>query len=429
MKTLIKIIIVAVLAGVTFKYLEERNISVSELLSGTIGRISRLIDELEETPPAVTEEARTADVNRSGLTPLDVNSGNIRRTDEDAAVHEADLTSLALNSDAIEEVIAAEYAVETGKEAGYERFQVLDRYAVNTPPHAEESIESLVNWLMKSASSELDRARLIFTWIATHVGYDDHGFNTGNYSETSPEGVFRNRVSVCQGYAELFTRMCSLAGIEAYTITGYAKGITYRRGQPINDTNHAWNVALADGEWRLFDVTWGAGYGTAVRGQLVSVSEFNDFWFDVSPADCIFSHLPEDNRWQLMVPAVTLRQFETMPYVSALFFKMGFSGKQCLREYLNGTISTLPRAYMTSSDIRVVSLPWSGTLEAGEVIMARVIAGEGIIPAYKSGGRIIKMEPDGETYCARIRLEPGEFALMITTGGGSYETVLEYVVE
>ncbi|MBE0675995.1 MAG: hypothetical protein IH591_15165 [Bacteroidales bacterium] len=439
MKKLLKIIILAVVAGATYKYLTEKEISVADLAGRALERVSSLVSDFAESVgeqqknhiidrPAYGDE-NTSDINRSGLSAYD--SGIPYRHPGRTPELEADSNPTAILSPAPAEMRyeAVEYVIAAKPSSGRERFSELDNYAMNVPAQAEATMESLVAWLMKPAYTELEKARLIFTWIATHVSYDDYGFNSGNYSDTSPEGVFRNRVSVCQGYSELFTRLCDIARLEAHTITGYAKGITYQKGQTITGTNHAWNIIRLDGRYRLFDVTWAAGYGKAVRGKLVSVSEFNDFWFDVSPADFIFSHLPEDDMFQFLVPTITQRQFERLPYVSGLFFKMGFSGNQCLGEFLAGTLTTLPQTYLTSYDIKVVSMPWSGTLQAGEVIRIRIMAEEGVTPAYQSGGKITRMQPEGGMYTATIRLEPGEFALMTTTGGGSYETVLEYVVE
>jgi len=441
MKKLINLIILAVLAALTCKYLVERDVNVTDILSGTVEKVTSIANDLRaaenlnlwmqsndsDLSTGVTEHPSTTspDIPASTSPPLQ------NTPDHKAADNYDNGNAGRKNGSAIPEAYdnVIEYIIEPKPGSKSDRFPVLDEYATTTPRHAEASIESLVDWLIKPASTDLEKTRLIFTWIATHVSYDDAGYNTGRYSDTSPEGVFRNRVSVCQGYSELFTRMCSIAGLEAYTVKGYAKGISYREGQPISGTNHAWNIVMADGRLRLFDATWAAGYGTAVRGRLVSVKRFDDFWFDVSPADFIFTHFPADERLQLLPVPITRQQFQRMPYASGLFFKIGFNGNQCLNEYLGGTLTSLPESYNTSYDVRVVSMPWSGRLKAGQVIRFKVLAGEGVTPAYESGGQIIRMKPDGDIYSATIRLEPGEFSLLATSGVFFFETVLKYMVE
>jgi hypothetical protein len=314
---------------------------------------------------------------------------------------------------------------------GSERFPYLDNYARETPRKAEASLQSLVEWLMKEANSEIEKARLIFTWIASNVRYDDHGFNTGNYSGTSASEVLSNRVAVCHGYSELFTEMCRIAGLKAETISGYAKGITYRPGERFDETNHSWNAAIIDNEWRLFDVTWGAGYGKGVNGRLVTVMEFEDYWFCASPEEAIFTHFPQEEKWQFNSPRISLSRFEKMPYVPASFFKMGFSGEICFPGVLDGTIESLPKAYSIKEDIQLLEMPYSGTLSEGKTISLKIRAGEGIVPAYTNGGYIKQMNKSGEEYSASFSLLPGDFSILINTGKPdmTYDVVVEYIVD
>lgn len=409
MKKLVKLIFIAVIAGVTYKYLTDKDIKVADVFSKVKGWVISVVEEVEGVE-------KVEENYSSGVPEFNVMIEN----NEQAAVSTAPVPDA---SEAVEYPVAAKYY------AGAGQFSGLDKYAMETPPEAEASMESLVDWLMTHAEGELEKARLIYTWIATHVSYDDNGFNTGNYSDTSPAGVFRYRVSVCQGYGELFTAMCRLAGLEAETITGYAKGISYSPGSGFSDTNHAWNAAKIDGEWRLFDVTWGSGYGRGVNGRLVSVQEFNDYWFNVNPDECVFSHLPGNDAWQFNSPKISKYQFESMPYVSSAYFKLGFSGSECLSAILDGRIDALPVAYSTSAILKVVSMPYSGRIPSGQTIRLRVKAEEGVIPAYENDGHITNMTLEGNEYTALVRTVPGEFKLMVTYGGGSYETALEYRVE
>ena len=59
-----------------------------------------------------------------------------------------------------------------------------------------------------------------------------------------------DRHGVCQGYAELFRDMCTLAGLEVNFIGGEA---TNSSGKT---ESHAWNQVKIDGTWYNVDVTW-----------------------------------------------------------------------------------------------------------------------------------------------------------------------------
>src|SRR5208283_1308608 len=104
------------------------------------------------------------------------------------------------------------------------RFPKEDAYAASVPEKYKSTMEDLVSYLVKPAKNNMEKARLIFTWLALNISYDDDGFNSGRYSDCSPVHVFTSRKSVCQGYCELFEKMGTLAGLDIVTINGYAKG-------------------------------------------------------------------------------------------------------------------------------------------------------------------------------------------------------------
>ena len=111
------------------------------------------------------------------------------------------------------------------------------------------------------------------------------------------------------------------------TISGYAKGYGDKKGDSFENksSDHAWNIVKINGVWRVFDVTWGDGYGiTDKNGKLVSIDQFTDDWFNVSPYETIFSHYPEDEEFLLIKDKLTLKQFESLPEIEVSAFKTGF---------------------------------------------------------------------------------------------------------
>ena len=152
-------------------------------------------------------------------------------------------------------------------------YTYLDEIAKSVPESETASMERLVNYLKPYANNEISKTRLIFIWMATHIQYDDDGYNSGHYAATNGESVFKNRSSVCAGYSALFESLALLMGLECVSINGYAKGYSSRNNQSYTQTNHAWNAVKINGAWKLIDVTWGSGYGKTVNGRLHSISE------------------------------------------------------------------------------------------------------------------------------------------------------------
>jgi len=439
MKTILKIIFFGIIAGATYKYLNERNINVVEKSREAIEWLELKTKEIkaagdEKTSPPASNDIGTRSANNiNSFTAL-----NKKASASPAPSHEdvqpeipAGIQPAQSVNSATDESEAEEYLIPEKPSSATPGFPELDKYAKNIPAQSEPSLENLAASLISHASNDLEKTRLIFTWIATHIAYDDNGFNTGNYSDTKAESVLRNRVSVCQGYSDLFLALGKLAGLEIVTITGYSKGITYSPGSTLTDTDHAWNAVKIDGQWKLFDVTWAAGYGKGVNGRLVTVMQFNDYWFDTRSDEFIFSHLPSDEQWQLNDTRISKEQFERLPYVSSLFFKMGFNGNYCYPSALNGTINELPDTYYVNGDIRMVSMPYDKMIRSGKTIKVRVKSDKAVKIAYSNNGRITEMAKDGNEFSAIIRTTPGSLSLMANFGGDAmtYDTFLEYVVE
>lgn len=194
-------------------------------------------------------------------------------------------------------------------------FRSVDQRALAVPPRFATSIQSLVAQLCPRTYSETQKARAIYRWITANIGYDLDSIRGPRKSQEA-EDVLRSRLGVCEGYARLFHAMAEEAGLEAVYIVGRGHQDA-RRHLPYPITiYHAWNAVKVAGRWRLLDATWGAGYIRADR----FVSEFEDFWFSTPPDQFIFTHLPEEDRWQLMMRPWSEARFDRAPRLNKFYF-------------------------------------------------------------------------------------------------------------
>lgn len=169
----------------------------------------------------------------------------------------------------------------------------------------EGSVEYLVYEITKINESPSKVTKEIYDWITENIEYDMEGLITGAV-DRSAEGTFVNRKSVCTGYAELFCKMCKLAGIDSvFVVIGCVKKES-REVKEIRDDRHAWNIVKYSGEWHIVDCTWGAGY-------VDSSNEFHfnkdEFYFDADPSSLIKTHFPDEERWQMLGFPVTFEEF------------------------------------------------------------------------------------------------------------------------
>ena len=211
----------------------------------------------------------------------------------------------------------------------------LDSMIREIPLAETYQVSAVAKYINLFAKTDLEKCRGIYVFITEFIAYDDKGYNTGNYLPCDAVSVLQNKKAVCAGQAQLFDALALALHLKSEEVIGYAKGYSYQNGSHFEKSNHAWNRVFINGIWKYFDATWGNGYGyTDKNGNLVSVKQFDETWFNVSEWDMVYSHFPEDSKKITIVPKVTLAMFEKMPYYTpSQFIFKGFDGKQLYANY------------------------------------------------------------------------------------------------
>ncbi len=98
---------------------------------------------------------------------------------------------------------------------------------------------------VEDGMSDLEKALVLHDYLVREVDYDYENFLLENIPASSflLDGVFVQRVAVCAGYADAYSLLLSLCGIDSYYISS-------------ETMNHAWNIVKIDGEWYHVDTTW-----------------------------------------------------------------------------------------------------------------------------------------------------------------------------
>ena len=108
--------------------------------------------------------------------------------------------------------------------------------------------------------NDYEKATAIYEWIINEVTYDGITFekvingnsNVSQYHCFYLEGVFNDKLAVCDGISKAFASLCSMEGIPCVQISGVSKA---------TNVNHAWNKILIGDNWYIVDATSG---GTVV---------------------------------------------------------------------------------------------------------------------------------------------------------------------
>lgn len=189
------------------------------------------------------------------------------------------------------------------------QFNQIDEAVKNIPRSKEKSIENITKYIQENSSSDLEKARGAYYWIANNIKYDVKKYLKDEPSNFQPEKVLKKRKAVCAGYSSLYMEMCRQMNIPCEIISGYSKDYGDKKNQQFNEADHAWNAIKIDSTWLLLDVTWASGH--IKQGFFVKrfKREFEDKYFNPVPSEFIFDHLPEIPMWQLLNYPITVKLF------------------------------------------------------------------------------------------------------------------------
>ncbi len=199
-------------------------------------------------------------------------------------------------------------------------FAAIDDYARAIKVLPGEDAKSLAGRVTKTAATDVEKARALYVWLTENILYDAAGYFSGSYGTVSVQEVLGTGKSVCQGFANLFESMSRAVGLDAVTISGWAKGSTYSPETfDRSPANHAWNAVKIEESWFLIDCAWGAGHLS--EGEFVKC--FDPFYFMPPPEQFNYSHFPNNADWQLLNPPVTKEAFLKNPKTWSNFFRCG----------------------------------------------------------------------------------------------------------
>lgn len=193
------------------------------------------------------------------------------------------------------------------------------------------SYEDLTDKIKIDFTTDEDRARAAFAWIAINVEYKTKGVNKIQkirFSYTSDEDLqtqkdqfrrdlaletIQSRKALCEGYATLFQEICSLLNIECTIIPGAAKRFISEIGNNNLPSNHAWNAVKINGKWKLADITWAAG--SVDYAKMEFRKEYTPAYFDSDPKEFAMKHYPDNQEWLLLNKEFTREEFALQPAI------------------------------------------------------------------------------------------------------------------
>jgi transglutaminase/protease-like cytokinesis protein 3 len=225
----------------------------------------------------------------------------------------------------------------------------------------------LAHTLVMPYSTDIQKVRAIFSWVAQHIEYKVKKSNSRSYTSSGSiklkpidsninsadeyvaELVLRNQSGVCEGYARLFKTLCDYAGIKCTLVTGYARGDINHIGTQFI-SNHYWNVVFVDSAWHLIDVTWASGYFTYYSNEFIK--HFDDYYFFTDPDLFIRDHFPDDLQWTLLTTPHAPEEFSNSPFKQRAFVKYNIYFFSPRSGIINAVVGDTIRIELETSDMQ-----------------------------------------------------------------------------
>ncbi len=120
----------------------------------------------------------------------------------------------------------------------------------------EEEAPKVLESLNLEGKSDYQKARAIYNWLCRNVKYDESRTHTNLYRYSAAYAIVRKN-AVCEGYANAFYYLASLAGLENRIVVS---------------TDHSWNIVKLGEYYYNVDATWDASYYDPEAGYSASYS-------------------------------------------------------------------------------------------------------------------------------------------------------------
>jgi hypothetical protein len=181
-------------------------------------------------------------------------------------------------------------------------------------------ISQIISYINDNSTDEFDRVKKAHDLVAVTIRYDAANFWANTIPNQNFQNVLKTRLAVCEGYSNLFKRLCDELKIPCEVVHGYARGVGSSPliGDTPNNSNHAWNIVTINEESYLIDCTWDSGF---MDGKTAK-QQYKTDWLFLKPEHFLYTHYPENERQQLLITPLTAAQFSSLPFFKPKFFEL-----------------------------------------------------------------------------------------------------------
>ena len=197
----------------------------------------------------------------------------------------------------------------------------------------------LANRIANDFSSDKERAKAAFFWVANTIKYNLFaykdpkakviGFSYFNeedkrkkisaIQDSIVQHTLETKKAVCEGYARTLSKIYTHLKLENIVVKGFVRNSIHDIGKQQKMSNHIWNIVKIDNEWKIVDATWAAG--SVSNGTWKQT--YDDYYYDIPRNHYLKTHFPENSRWKFG-NKISKAEFYNQPIYSSEFLKTNF---------------------------------------------------------------------------------------------------------
>jgi transglutaminase/protease-like cytokinesis protein 3 len=179
-----------------------------------------------------------------------------------------------------------------------------------------KNVAEIADAITAKFSSNEDKARAIFYWIANNIAIDPKAVNRQEEKNKVPEKVIETRKATPLGFSLLVQEMCSYAKIRCLSVDGFVKNRTSEINEKLDEKNYSWNVVQlgqSPETWYYIDACRASGFLDSK--QKVFTKQFTSQYFFADKKLFNLIYFPDNMAWMLGGGNKSMKDFYALPII------------------------------------------------------------------------------------------------------------------
>jgi Transglutaminase-like superfamily len=196
------------------------------------------------------------------------------------------------------------------------KYQYIDDDVKRLGSFPTKNVAEIADAITAKFSSNEDKARAIFYWIANNIAIDPKAVKQQDEKFKLPEKVIEIRKATPLGFSLLVQEMCSYAKIRCLSVDGFVKNHAEEINEKADAKNYSWNVVQlgqSSETWYYIDACRASGF---LDPKLtVFTKQFTSQYFFTDKKLFNQIYFPDNLAWMLGGGNKSIKDFYALPVI------------------------------------------------------------------------------------------------------------------